>query len=558
MIFKVENKVNAPPKDFDENEISDAEFLRQTGLEICIGSLNAFKRKLKINLMSMLKKKNLVIKWINFLIKDEKYLNLIGIRETEKNRLKEWKKSILHHSRLNITVEDNKDIIKSKNVIKDRIDIIVSDDKNKKMTPMPPHDKSNNNIVNNKSPLVKKRSLISDNIQQKKPIDTRDLFVPGKELSTTLLQTQPKLANWFSTKYCILFTNDLTTLSNIISPTTYKRKMNSDQIEFMRSISNIRERFNFCDSHSNGFATGPLGLFTNVLLMKLNYFFEDELKHKEIWKNENSEIHILVPNTGKWHSLSGELQDCQCIKRLFHASIRKIEQYVHYLNEEKNNDTPLHDIKSITEFIGKFKILQPYFHSWKMRAKINIQQRGGKKKKLKIKVGNGKSTSTMQAMYSPVRRNVIQKVEQRLYKIFSTAKQDTIIINGKDGKQMKQNGLTSEDIATHFYKGSINGQIGLKDFQIALQQLGIFIQANEIHELMKIISGPSVDVVKRNNAEIQVNIDTFLQFINKANTKESSLPVLSTKQVEGLWRGEGNNNDAKMDQVRVSSTVIQG
>ena len=46
-------------------------------------------------------------------------------------------------------------------------------------------------------------------------------------------------------------------------------------------------------------------------------------------------------------------------------------------------------------------------------------------------------------------------------------KQDTIIINGKDGKQMKQNGLTSEDIATHFYKGSINGQIGLKDFQIA-------------------------------------------------------------------------------------------
>ena len=63
MIFKVENKVNAPPKDFDENEISDAEFLRQTGLEICIGSLNAFKRKLKINLMSMLKKKDLVIKW---------------------------------------------------------------------------------------------------------------------------------------------------------------------------------------------------------------------------------------------------------------------------------------------------------------------------------------------------------------------------------------------------------------------------------------------------------------------------------------------------------------
>ncbi len=66
--FKVENKVNAPPKDFDENEISDAEFLRQTGLEICIGSLNAFKRKLKINLMSMLKKKDLVIKWIIFLI----------------------------------------------------------------------------------------------------------------------------------------------------------------------------------------------------------------------------------------------------------------------------------------------------------------------------------------------------------------------------------------------------------------------------------------------------------------------------------------------------------
>ena len=53
MIFKVENKVNAPPKDFDENEISDAEFLRQTGLEICIGSINAFKRKLKINLMSI-------------------------------------------------------------------------------------------------------------------------------------------------------------------------------------------------------------------------------------------------------------------------------------------------------------------------------------------------------------------------------------------------------------------------------------------------------------------------------------------------------------------------
>ena len=53
-------------------------------------------------------------------------------------------------------------------------------------------------------------------------------------------------------------------------------------------------------------------------------------------------------------------------KTPFHASIRKIEQYVHYLNEEKNNDIPLHDIKSITEFIGKFKILQPYFHSWKM------------------------------------------------------------------------------------------------------------------------------------------------------------------------------------------------
>ena len=83
MIFKVENKVNAPPKDFDENEISDAEFLRQTGLEICIGSLNAFKRKLKINLMSMLKKKDLVIKWINFLIKDEKctfYKRMSAIR----------------------------------------------------------------------------------------------------------------------------------------------------------------------------------------------------------------------------------------------------------------------------------------------------------------------------------------------------------------------------------------------------------------------------------------------------------------------------------------------
>ena len=40
--------------------------------------------------------------------------------------------------------EDNKDIIKSINVIEDKIDIIVSGDK-KKMTPIPPHDKSNNN-----------------------------------------------------------------------------------------------------------------------------------------------------------------------------------------------------------------------------------------------------------------------------------------------------------------------------------------------------------------------------------------------------------------------------
>ena len=416
----------------------------------------------------MLEKNDLVIRWIEFLINDEKYLNLIGIRETEKNRLKQWKKSILHHSVLNI----------------------------------------------------------QDNSQQgKKLINSRDLFVPGKELSTTLLQTQPKLANWFNKNYCILFTNDLTNLSNVISPTTYKINMNSDQIEYMRSISNIRERFNYCDSHSNGFATGPLGLFTNVLLTKLNYFFEDELKHKEIWKNENSEIHILAPNTGEWHSLSGELQDCQCIKRLFHASIRKIEQYILYLNDERNDNVPLHDIKSITEFIGKFKILQSYLCSWRIFAESNIRRRGGKKKPLLESKGrNGKGTSTsMQVMHSPVRHNVIQKVEQRLYKIFSAAKQDTIIINHKDGKHVEKNGLTSEDIATHFYKGSINGQIGLKDFQIALRQLGIFIQPNEIHELMKIISGPTVDIVK-SNAEIQVNISTFLKFINKTNTKESSQP----------------------------------
>ena len=69
-----------------------------------------------------------------------------------------------------------------------------------------------------------------------------------------------------------------------------------------------------------------------MLLTKLNYFFEDELKHKEIWKNENSEIHILAPNTGEWHSLSGELQDCQCIKRLFHDSLHHILNMDQHLN----------------------------------------------------------------------------------------------------------------------------------------------------------------------------------------------------------------------------------
>ena len=110
---------------------------------------------------------------------------------------------------------------------------------------------------------------------------------------------------------------------------------------------------------------------------------------------------------------------------------------------------------------------------------------------------------------SPVRQHIIRKVEQRLRKIFSFALQDQLSSAGIAPAKLPP--LTPHEISAHFYKNSNNGQIGLSDFQVALHQLGIFIEPNECHELMKLIAAP----LKHHGnkyMEISVNIDTFLKF----------------------------------------------
>ena len=116
---------------------------------------------------------------------------------------------------------------------------------------------------------------------------------PGKEISTLLNGTDLSLVS-FLRKREIHYESDLTTLSNVYWKTSYKSEMSISQIASMRSVSNIRSRFNHCDTYSSGFASGPLGIFANLIVTKLNYFFEDELKHKDIWKIEEAKPHNKI------------------------------------------------------------------------------------------------------------------------------------------------------------------------------------------------------------------------------------------------------------------------
>ena len=127
----------------------------------------------------------------------------------------------------------------------------------------------------------------------------------------------PSLIPWFR-KREIHYESDLTALSHVSWQTSYKREMSVSQIATMRSVRNISSKFNHCDTYSSGFASGPLGIFANLIVTKLNYFFEDELKHKEIWKIEDAHTIKLVYWDQRGRGTHcGEMEGCLCVSEYF-------------------------------------------------------------------------------------------------------------------------------------------------------------------------------------------------------------------------------------------------
>jgi hypothetical protein len=433
-------------EDHRETEISDLDYLRELGLGLCYGSLSDFMKKQKLKLSELLKNKELALKWIDYILKDSEYMDLIGITEIEKNRLTQWKYWIQMQMQ-------------------------------------------NANVIN---------------------LDPRDWNGRGEKLSTSIFETRPTLAKWFEECHGIVYFSDLISESSVASLQSYKLHMTSDQINYMHSVGNIRERFRFCDIHSGGLRSGSLGMFTNMFMTKLNYFFEEGLKHKRIWKIDDDDELSVMGKDGKHYALSTTLQDCKCISSIFDAAIRKFKRYVMYLNQSENEGIPLDSIKTISSYIcsnnsSRTKLLSSCFKAWK-KYKANHS------KKSNIASSIRKQNEHKERPFSPIRQNVIKAVEKRLFDIFDAVKREIITVDA-NGNEIKQKGLSSEDIAVHFYKNSNNGRIGLSDFATALRQLGINIQPNESHELMKIISGGFGTV--QSKLEQMVDVGAFINFINK-------------------------------------------
>ena len=364
-------------------------------------------------------------------------------------------------------------------------------------------------VLNNASLLTGGTNAEIDKLKELKKLlrysDSRPYSTQsGRQISTLLNSRDPSLIPWFR-KREIHYESDLTALSHVSWQTSYKREMSVSQIATMRSVSNISSKFNHCDTYSSGFASGPLGIFANLIVTKLNYFFEDELKHKEIWKIEDAKpynkVSIMGP-AGTWHPLCGELEDCLCVKRIFHSAIGKFEEYVKYLKE--NCEAPLVVLKSLSDFHGAEKLKRKVFQRFVV---FTTALKTCKPVDAKLHTNTPTAASISNPAHAPVRQHIVQSVEQRLRRIFSFALQDQR--SNADATGVKRPPLNPHEISAHFYKNSINGQIGLNDFLLSLRELGISIQPNECHELMKLIAAP---VKHAKGMEVKIHIDAFLKF----------------------------------------------